>query len=41
MSGKGFIRSSSRRFVEDIAWVNSVWIENEPKDIVYFERIND
>jgi len=28
-----------RKFVEDIAWGSSVWIENEPNNIVCFERI--
>ncbi len=32
-------RSVFRRFVEDIAWDSSVWIENEPNNIVHFERI--
>ena len=25
--------------VEEIAWRSSVWIENEPNNIVHFERI--
>lgn len=28
-----------RKFVEEIAWGSSVWIENEPNNIVHFERI--
>lgn len=28
-----------RKFVEDIAWGSSVWIANEPNNIVHFERI--
>lgn len=32
-------RSVFRKFVEDIAWGSSVWIENEPNNIVHFERI--
>ncbi|MCF6149415.1 MAG: hypothetical protein E3K37_12240 [Candidatus Kuenenia sp.] len=27
-----------RRFVEEIAWGSSVWIENEPNNIVHFEK---
>lgn len=34
-------RAVFRRFVEDIAWESSVWIENEPNNIVYFEKLND
>lgn len=34
-------RAVFRRFIEDIAWGSSVWIENEPNNIVHFERIND
>ncbi|MGQ3683404.1 MAG: BsuBI/PstI family type II restriction endonuclease [Candidatus Loosdrechtia sp.] len=33
-------RSVFRRFVEEIAWGSSVWIENEPNNIVHFERIH-
>lgn len=32
-------RAVFRRFVEEIAWGSSVWIENEPNNIVHFERI--
>lgn len=32
-------RAVFRRFIEDIAWGSSVWIENEPNNIVHFERI--
>ncbi|KKL14115.1 hypothetical protein LCGC14_2519000, partial [marine sediment metagenome] len=32
-------RAIFRRFVEEIAWGSSVWIENEPNNIVHFERI--
>lgn len=32
-------RAVFRKFVEDIAWGSSVWIENEPNNIVHFERI--
>ncbi len=32
-------RGAFRRFVEEIAWGSSVWIENEPNNIVHFERI--
>jgi hypothetical protein len=28
-----------RRFVEEIAWGSSVWIENEPNNIVHFEKL--
>ena len=31
-------RAIFRRFVEEIAWGSSVWIENEPNNIVHFER---
>ncbi len=31
-------RTVFRRFVEDIAWGSSVWIENELSSIVHFER---
>ena len=30
-------RSSFKRFVEEIAWGSSVWIANEPNNIVHFE----
>lgn len=30
-------RAVFRKFVEDIAWGSSVWIENEPNNIVHFE----
>jgi type II restriction enzyme len=32
-------RAVFRKFLEDIAWGSSVWIENEPNNIVHFERI--
>jgi hypothetical protein len=32
-------RAVFRKFVEDIAWGSSVWIENEPNNIVHFERM--
>lgn len=32
-------RTIFRRFVEEIAWGSCVWIENEPNNIVHFERI--
>jgi hypothetical protein len=32
-------RSVFRRFVEDIAWGSSVWIENEPNNIVHFAEV--
>jgi len=32
-------RSVFRKFVEDIAWGSSVWIENEPNNVVHFERL--
>lgn len=32
-------RSIFRRFVEGIAWGSSVWIENEPNNIVHFENL--
>jgi hypothetical protein len=32
-------RAVFRRFVEEIAWGSSVWIENEPNNIVHFERM--
>ncbi len=31
-------RAVFRKFVEDIAWGSSVWIENEPNNMVHFER---
>ncbi|GAB62563.1 MAG: hypothetical protein DWB56_00400 [Candidatus Jettenia sp.] len=34
-------RAVFRRFVEDIAWGSSVWIENEPNNIVHFEEFDD
>ena len=34
-------RAVFRRFVEEIAWESSVWIENEPNNIVHFERIRE
>lgn len=34
-------RAVFRKFVEDIAWGSSVWIENEPNNIVHFERIGN
>lgn len=33
-------RATFRRLVEDIAWGSSVWIENEPNNVVHFERID-
>ncbi|GAB4408834.1 MAG: BsuBI/PstI family type II restriction endonuclease [Thermodesulfovibrionales bacterium] len=32
-------RAVFRKFIEDIAWGSSVWIENEPNNIVHFERM--
>ena len=32
-------RAIFRRFVEEIAWGSSVWIENEPNNIVHFESL--
>lgn len=32
-------RAIFRKFVEEIAWGSSVWIENEPNNIVHFEGI--
>lgn len=32
-------RSVFRRFVEEIAWGSSVWIENEPNNIVHFKTL--
>lgn len=32
-------RAIFRRFIEEIAWGSSVWIENEPNNIVHFEKI--
>jgi len=32
-------RAVFRKFVEHIAWGSSVWIENEPNNIVHFERM--
>jgi hypothetical protein len=32
-------RAVFRRFVEEIAWGSSVWIENEPNNIVHFQRM--
>lgn len=32
-------RAVFRKFIEDIAWGSSVWIEKEPNNIVHFERI--
>ena len=32
-------RTIFRRFVEEIAWESSVWIENEPNNIVHFKEI--
>lgn len=32
-------RTFFRKFVEEIAWGSSVWIENEPNNIVHFEII--
>lgn len=32
-------RAVFRRFVEDIAWGSSVWIENEANNIVHFEKM--
>lgn len=32
-------RAIFRRFVEEIAWGSSVWIENEPNNIVHFEQL--
>jgi hypothetical protein len=32
-------RSVLRKFVEEIAWGSSVWIEIEPNNIVHFEEI--
>jgi hypothetical protein len=32
-------RSVLRRFVEEIAWGSSAWIENEPNNIIHFEQI--
>lgn len=34
-------RAVFRKFVEDIAWGSSVWIENEPNNIVHFERMKE
>lgn len=34
-------RSIFRKFVEEIAWGSSVWIENEPHNIVHFEEIEE
>ncbi|TLD42825.1 MAG: Type II restriction enzyme BsuBI [Candidatus Jettenia ecosi] len=34
-------RAVFRRFVEEIAWGSSVWIENEPNNIVHFEKLDD
>ncbi len=33
-------RAVFRRFVEEIAWGSSVWIANEPNNIVHFERMD-
>lgn len=32
-------RAVFRRFIEDIAWRSSVWIEDEPNNIIHFEEI--
>lgn len=32
-------RAVFRKFVEEIAWGSSVWIENEPNNIVHFEKL--
>lgn len=32
-------RASFRKFVEDIAWGSSVWIENEPNNIIHFKKM--
>lgn len=32
-------RAVFRRFVEEIAWGSSVWIEDEPNNIVHFEKM--
>jgi type II restriction enzyme len=32
-------RAAFRRFVEEIAWQSSVWLENEPNNIVHFESL--
>lgn len=32
-------RGIFRRFIEEIAWKSSVWIESEPNNIVHFEEI--
>jgi hypothetical protein len=34
-------RTAFRRFIEDIVWGSSVWIENEPNNIVHFERMGE
>ncbi|HXX81818.1 MAG TPA: BsuBI/PstI family type II restriction endonuclease [Thermodesulfovibrionales bacterium] len=34
-------RAVFRKFLEEIAWGSSVWIENEPNNIVHFEKLND
>lgn len=34
-------RSIFRKFVEEIAWGTSVWIESEPNNIVHFEKIRE
>lgn len=32
-------RAVFRKFIEDIAWGSSVWIENEPNNIIHFEKM--
>ncbi len=32
-------RAVFRRFVEDIAWGSSVWVENEPNNIIHFKKM--
>ena len=34
-------RTVFRKFLEDIAWGSSVWIEDEPNNIVHFERMEE